>query len=463
MSTSAADAVRSVIRDCVETFHDTRWPQKEFQPGVSPVPVSGKVFDAEDVQYAVDAALDFWLTAGRFAEEFERDFAKTMGQRYCLLVNSGSSANLLAIAALTSLKLGNERLKPGDEVITVAAGFPTTVNPMIQHGLVPVFLDVDIPTYNIDVAKLEEAITDKTRAIMIAHTLGNPFNLEAVSKLAKEHDLWLIEDCCDAVGAEYAGQKVGTFGDIATVSFYPAHHMTMGEGGAVLTQSPKLKKLLESFRDWGRDCWCAPGVDNTCGKRFDQQLGNLPEGYDHKYTYSHIGYNLKLSDMQAAIGCSQLKKLPGFIERRRENFEYLTAGLADSRDLLELPQATANSQPSWFGFPITIRQEAPISRTDMTRWLETRKIGTRLLFAGNLLRQPAYANIQHRVVGDLTNTDRVMTNTFWVGVYPGLTRPMLDWIVESIQEGLTANQNVRAAVASCTPACASTCGVRKAG
>lgn len=463
MSTSAADAVRSVIRDCVETFHATRWPEKEFQPGVTPVPVSGKVFDAEDVQYAVDAALDFWLTAGRFAEEFERDFAKTMGQRYCLLVNSGSSANLLAIAALTSPKLGNERLQPGDEVITVAAGFPTTVNPMIQHGLVPVFLDVDIPTYNIDVARLEEAITDKTRAIMIAHTLGNPFNLEAVAKVAKEHDLWLIEDCCDAVGAEYAGQKVGTFGDIATVSFYPAHHMTMGEGGAVLTQSPKLKKLLESFRDWGRDCWCAPGVDNTCGKRFAQQLGNLPEGYDHKYTYSHIGYNLKLSDMQAAIGCSQLKKLPGFIERRRENFEYLTAGLSSSSNLLELPKATANSQPSWFGFPITVRDDSPIGRTDMTRWLETRKIGTRLLFAGNLLRQPAYENIQHRVVGDLTNTDRVMMNTFWVGVYPGLTRPMLDWIIDSIKEGLTASSDVRAALANCGPACGSTCGVRKAG
>ncbi len=298
---------------------------------------------------------------------------------------------------------------------------------------------------------------------MIAHTLGNPFNLEAVAKVAKEHDLWLIEDCCDAVGAEYAGQKVGTFGDIATVSFYPAHHMTMGEGGAVLTQSPKLKKLLESFRDWGRDCWCAPGVDNTCGKRFAQQLGNLPDGYDHKYTYSHIGYNLKLSDMQAAIGCSQLKKLPGFIERRRQNFEYLTAGLADSSDLIELPKATANSQPSWFGFPITVREDSPIGRTDMTRWLETRKIGTRLLFAGNLLRQPAYANIQHRVVGNLANTDRVMMNTFWVGLYPGLTPPMLDWIIDSIKEGLAATSEVRAALANCGPACGSTCGVRKAG
>lgn len=430
---------------------------------MTPVPVSGKVFDAEDVQYAVDAALDFWLTAGRFAEEFERDFAKTMDQRFCLLVNSGSSANLLAIAALTSPKLGNDCLQPGDEVITVAAGFPTTVNPLIQHGLVPVFLDVDIPTYNIDVTKLEEAITRKTRAIMIAHTLGNPFNLEAIAKIAKAHDLWLIEDCCDAVGAEYAGQKVGTFGDIATVSFYPAHHMTMGEGGAVLTQSPKLKKLLESFRDWGRDCWCAPGVDNTCGKRFGQQLGNLPEGYDHKYTYSHIGYNLKLSDMQAAIGCSQLKKLPHFIERRRENFDYLTAGLASASDLIELPKATPNSQPSWFGFPITVRDNAPISRTDMTRWLETRKIGTRLLFAGNLLRQPAYANIKHRVVGELTNTDRVMMNTFWVGVYPGLSPAMLDWIIDSIQEGLTANSQVRAAIDNCGPACGSGCGVRKAG
>lgn len=468
VSTTAttADAIRTDIRQRVESFHAARWPAKEFTPGVTAVPVSGKVFDAEDVQHAVDAALDFWLTAGRFAEEFERDFAVQMGQRFCLLVNSGSSANLLAVAALTSPKLGADRLKPGDEVITVAAGFPTTVNPILQHGLIPVFLDVDIPTYNIDVTKLEEAITTKTRAIMIAHTLGNPFNLEAVAKVAQAHDLWLIEDCCDAVGAEYAGQKVGTFGDIATVSFYPAHHMTMGEGGAVLTQSPKLKKLLESFRDWGRDCWCAPGVDDTCGKRFCWQLGNLPEGYDHKYTYSHIGYNLKLSDMQAAIGVSQLKKLAEFIQHRRENFDYLSQGLSDMTDLIELPSATPQSRPSWFGFPITVKREAPLSRTELTRWLESRKIGTRLLFAGNLLRQPAYAGIPHRVVGDLHNTDRIMLSTFWVGVFPGLSKAMLDWMIDSIKAGLTDPQSVSAVKSSCGQVCggeATQTSQRKAG
>ncbi|MEZ6137470.1 MAG: lipopolysaccharide biosynthesis protein RfbH [Pirellulaceae bacterium] len=439
MTTDTASTLRDGIMESVAKFYDARWPAKDFEPGVSPVPVSGRVFDADDVQHAVDASLDFWLTAGRFADAFERDFASEMDQRHCLLVNSGSSANLLAIAALTSPKLGKERLKPGDEVITVAAGFPTTVNPILQHGLVPVFLDVDIPTYNIDIERLEEAITDKTAAIMIAHTLGNPFNLQAVAEVAKRHDLWLIEDCCDAIGAEYDGQKVGTFGDIATVSFYPAHHMTMGEGGAVLTQAPRLKKLLESFRDWGRDCWCAPGVDNTCAKRFCWQLGKLPEGYDHKYTYSHIGYNLKISDMQAAIGVSQLKKLPEFIVRRRENFQYLHDGLSDLEGQILLPKATPNSHPSWFGFPITVTEDSPLRRTEMTRWLESRKIGTRLLFAGNLLRQPAYANIPHRVVGNLTNTDRIMMDTFWLGVYPGLTKPMLDWVIASVREGLSGN------------------------
>ncbi len=454
MSILQADSLRDDIRDKVGKYYSAAWPAKPFEPGKTPVPVSGKVFDAEDIQHAVDASLDFWLTAGRFADEFEREFAKVMDQRSCLLVNSGSSANLLAIAALTSPKLGNDRLKPGDEVITVAAGFPTTVNPIIQHGLIPVFLDVDIPTYNIDVTRLEEALSDKTRAIMIAHTLGNPFDLAAISDFAKKHDLWLIEDCCDAVGAEYAGQKVGTFGDIATVSFYPAHHMTMGEGGAVLTRSPKLKKLLESFRDWGRDCWCPPGVDDTCGKRFCWQLGELPEGYDHKYTYSHIGYNLKLSDMQAAIGVSQLKKLPNFIQSRRENFEYLTNALECESDLIELPVATPNSNPSWFGFPITVRDTAPISRFHMTRLLESRKIGTRLLFAGNLLRQPAYQGIPHRVVGPLINTDRIMNDTFWVGVYPGLSKAMLDWIVDSIRFGLSGEYVVEKSKRDCQESCA---------
>jgi CDP-6-deoxy-D-xylo-4-hexulose-3-dehydrase len=453
MSNPQANELRNAIREKVGEYYSAAWPAKEFVPGQTHVPVSGKVFDADDIQHAVDASLDFWLTAGRFADEFEREFAKVMDQRSCLLVNSGSSANLLAIAALTSPKLGKDRLMPGDEVITVAAGFPTTVNPMLQHGLVPVFLDVDIPTYNIDISRLEEALSEKTRAIMIAHTLGNPFDLKAVSEFAQKHDLWLIEDCCDAVGAEYDGQKVGTFGDIATVSFYPAHHMTMGEGGAVLTRSTKLKKLIESYRDWGRDCWCPPGVDNTCGKRFCWQLGSLPEGYDHKYTYSHIGYNLKLSDMQAAIGVSQLKKLPEFIRRRRENFDYLSASLASVSDLIELPKATANSTPSWFGFPITVKENAPISRFDMTRLLESRKIGTRLLFAGNLLRQPAYQGIQHRVVGDLTNTDRIMNDTFWVGVFPGLTTEMLDWIVDSIKFGLSGEHVPEKPVSNCQETC----------
>jgi CDP-6-deoxy-D-xylo-4-hexulose-3-dehydrase len=453
MSGRCPDTLRSDIRERVDAFYSANWPQKAFVPGVTPVPVSGKVFDAEDVQHAVDASLDFWLTAGRFADEFERKFAETMDQRYCLLVNSGSSANLLAVAALTSPKLGDDRLQPGDEVITVAAGFPTTVNPIIQHGMVPVFVDVDIPTYNIDVSRLEEALSKKTRAVMIAHTLGNPFDLAVVSEFAKKHDLWLIEDCCDAVGAEFAGRKVGTFGDIATVSFYPAHHLTMGEGGAVLTSSPKLKKLLESFRDWGRDCWCPPGVDNTCGKRFCWQLGNLPEGYDHKYTYSHIGYNLKLSDMQAAVGVSQLKKLPEFIRKRRENFAYLSERLSEQSEYLELPKATPGSDPSWFGYPITIKSGSPISRFEMTRLLESRKIGTRLLFAGNLLRQPAYRGVRHRVVGSLANTDRIMNDTFWIGVFPGLTRPMLDWIVETIQFGLSSDYVSASTTAHCVGSC----------
>jgi CDP-6-deoxy-D-xylo-4-hexulose-3-dehydrase len=355
-----------------------------------------------------------------------------------MLVNSGSSANLVALSALTSPQLGERRLRPGDEVITAAAGFPTTVNPIIQNQLIPVFLDIHIPTYNIDTALLEEAIGPRTKAIMIAHTLGNPFNLDAVMDIARKHKLWVIEDTCDAVGAEYHGRKVGTFGHLATVSFYPAHHITMGEGGAVLTNSPILKKLVESFRDWGRDCWCEPGVDNTCGKRFDWQLGDLPHGYDHKYTYSHIGYNLKLTDMQAAVGVAQLKKLPQFIERRRANFAYLYEALKPLEDVLVLPEATPASDPSWFGFPITLRDSAPLDRNALVRQLEARKIGTRLLFCGNLIRQPAYQDVPYRVVGTLNESDRVMNRTFWVGIYPGLDEERLDHIARCVAEAFAA-------------------------
>jgi CDP-6-deoxy-D-xylo-4-hexulose-3-dehydrase len=433
-------SVRQEILNLVEAHFNESWPTRPFRPGVDPVPVSGKVFDAEDIRFLVDASLDFWLTTGRYAREFERDFAKVFGLRSALLVNSGSSANLVALTALTSPRLGNKRLKPGDEIITVATGFPTTVNPIIQNGCVPVFVDVHLPTYNIDVSQLEAARSDRTRGVMIAHTLGNPFDLDAVAGFCAKHDLWLIEDCCDAVGAEYAGKKVGTFGDLATTSFYPAHHITMGEGGAVLTDSPVLKKIAESYRDWGRDCWCEPGCDNTCGKRFDWQLGSLPHGYDHKYTYSHIGYNLKVTDMQAAVGLSQLRKLPHFIEARRANFDYLRSALEPFADALLLPEPTPNGAPSWFGFPITVKPASPASRDQLVRALEARRIGTRLLFGGNLLRQPAYEGTQHRVVGSLTNADRVMKDTFWLGVYPGITRPMMDFVVESIRDTLAGTQ-----------------------
>jgi CDP-4-dehydro-6-deoxyglucose reductase, E1 len=400
------------------------------------------VFDAHELELLVESALDFWLTTGRFATEFEQRFARWMGVRHCLLVNSGSSANLVALSALTSPKLGDRRLRPGDEVITAAEGFPTTVNPILQQQLVPVFLDSHIPTYNLDVARLEEAIGPRTRAIMVAHTLGNPFDLATVMRVAKQHDLWVIEDTCDAVGATYDGRKVGTFGDLATVSFYPAHHMTMGEGGAVLVRDPKLKVIAESFRDWGRDCWCDPGKDNTCGKRFDWQLGELPCGYDHKYIYSHVGYNLKLTDMQAAVGVAQLDKLEGFIAARRRNFDYLKEGLAGLEEQVILPEATPHSVPSWFGFPITVREAAGIERNAVIAGLEQAKIATRLLFAGNLLRQPAYRDIPHRVVGELTNADRVMNQTFWLGLYPGLGEPQLAYVIETLQ-GLLAAARTR--------------------
>ena len=423
-----ADHLRAQILALVGEYFNEAFPQKQFIPGESPVPVAGRVFDASEIQLLVDSSLDFWLTTGRFAHQFEKEFARVFNMRHAILVNSGSSANLLALTCLTSASLGERRLKAGDEVITVATGFPTTVNPIFQNNLIPVFVDVDIPTYNIDVTQLEAALSGRTRAVMIAHTLGNPFNLEAVTQFCKAHDLWLIEDCCDAVGATYNQQPVGRFGDVATVSFYPAHHITMGEGGAVLTDKPKLKKIIESFRDWGRDCWCEPGKDNTCGKRFNWQLGDLPHGYDHKYTYSHIGYNLKLTDMQAAVGVAQLGKLPGFIKRRRDNFRYLHQSLRELQEYFILPQATPNSDPSWFGLPLYVRPEAPFKRDEIIRWLESRKIGTRLLFGGNLTRQPAYRGQKYRIIGDLPRSDEVMQNVFWIGIYPGLTTEMLDYV-----------------------------------
>jgi len=428
----AAGAIRAQILDLVSEYHAVAFPDAPFVAGSSPIPVSGRVFDDDDIVKLVDSSLDFWLTTGRFAAEFERKFAKRMGLRHCLLVNSGSSANLVAFSALTSPKLGDRQILPGDEVITTATGFPTTVNPAIQYGAVPVFLDVDVPTYNIDVSLLEEALSPKTKAVMVAHTLGNPFDLATITDFCRRNGLWLIEDCCDAVGARYDGKPVGTFGDLATVSFYPAHHITMGEGGAVLCNQGAIKVLAESFRDWGRDCWCEPGKDNTCGKRFDQQFGTLPAGYDHKYVYSHIGYNLKVTDMQAAVGVAQLAKLDGFIEARTRNFDHLYEGLSDLQDCLLLPETTPNSEPSWFGFPVAMRPEAPISRNDLVRALNDRGIGTRLVFAGNLLRQPAYLDITHRVVGDLTNADFVMENALWLGVFPGLTPDHIDHVIDVV-------------------------------
>ncbi len=430
MINSRAEELRSHIRDKVAEYYAVAFPVKDFIPGETPVPVSGRVFDATELQYLVDSSLDFWLTTGRFAAEFECDFAKFFGMRYAILVNSGSSANLLALSCLSSTELGERRLQPGDEVITIAAGFPTTVNPIIQNQMVPVFVDVTIPTYNVDISQLEAALSDRTKAVILAHTLGNPFDLDGVTAFARKHNLWLIEDCCDAVGATYNGRPVGTFGDLATVSFYPAHHITMGEGGCVLTNDPVLKKLVESFRDWGRDCWCEPGKDNTCDKRFGWKLGNLPDGYDHKYTYSHIGYNLKLTDMQAAIGVAQLKKLPAFIKSRQRNFEILYDGLKDLKDFFILPQATAGSEPSWFGFPLAVRPGAPFDRCMVIDTLHHNAIGTRLLFGGNLVRQPAYLKLPHRVVGELVNSDFVMNNVFWIGLYPGLQMSALQYTID---------------------------------
>lgn len=407
---------------------------KSFVPGQTAIPASGKVIGARELQFLVEASLDGWLTTGRFNDEFERKLAAFLGVKHVLTTNSGSSANLLAFTALTSPSLGLRALKAGDEVISVAAGFPTTVNPIIQNGCVPVFVDVHIPTYNVDVSQLEAAISDKTRAIMLAHTLGNPYNLKVVTELARKHRLWLVEDCCDALGSTYDGRLVGTFGDIGTLSFYPAHHITMGEGGAVFTSNSELKRILESFRDWGRDCYCAPGMENTCGKRFGWELGALPKGYDHKYTYSHAGFNLKITDMQAACGLAQLERLPGFIERRRANFNFLRKRLESLRDFLILPEPTESSDPSWFGFLITLRDNAPVNRVDLLKYLDQYRIGTRLLFAGNLVRQPYFASRKFRVVGELPRTDKILNDTFWIGVYPGLTEEMLDYSAAKIEE-----------------------------
>jgi len=431
--TEKAARLRQQILHLVAEYAQAAFPARRFSPGEDLVPVSGKVFDAAELRLLVDSSLDFWLTAGRYAQQFEREFARWIGARHCLLVNSGSSANLVALATLTSPRLGERRLQPGDEVITLAAGFPTTVNPILQNGLVPVFLDVALPTYNADVSQLDAALSMRTRAIVFAHTLGNPFDVGEVTRFARKHGLWLIEDCCDAVGSTYFGRKTGTFGDLATVSFYPAHHITMGEGGAVLTNTPLLHTVAESFRDWGRDCWCEPGCDNTCGKRFDWQLGDLPSGYDHKYTYSHIGYNLKLTDMQAAIGVAQLEKLDYFVEARRRNFRTLREGLAEMEEFLVLPEATTGAEPSWFGFPLAVRRGAPFTRNQATRFLEDRKIATRLLFGGNLVRQPAYREARYRIAGSLAQTDYVMNQVFWIGLHPGIQGQILDYMVDTLR------------------------------
>jgi len=428
-----ANQLKQQILDLVARYADETLMPRPFVAGQSVVPPSGKVIGAAELQHMVEASLDGWLTAGRFNEAFEKRLGEFLGVRHVLTTNSGSSANLLALTALTSPKLGERALKPGDEVITVAAGFPTTVNPILQNGLVPVFVDVHIPTYNIDVSVLEAAISKRTRAIMVAHTLGNPYNLDEVTRLARKHNLWLVEDCCDALGSSYDGKLVGTFGDIGTLSFYPAHHITMGEGGAVFTNDPDLKGLIESFRDWGRDCYCAPGCDNTCKKRFGWQLGSLPFGYDHKYTYSHMGYNLKITDMQAACALAQMDRLEGFVAARKNNFRFLKDRLRSVEEFLVLPEATPRSDPSWFGFPLTLREDAGSTRVDLLTYLDQHKIGTRLLFAGNLIRQPYFEGRPHRVSGTLANTDAIMERAFWIGVYPGLSEEMLGCVADRLE------------------------------
>jgi CDP-6-deoxy-D-xylo-4-hexulose-3-dehydrase len=429
-----ADKTKKEIFRLVEDYCKDTFAKKSFDPGKSHVPVSGKVFDADDINHIVESALDGWFTTGRFNDAFEKELAQFINTKRVITVNSGSSANLLAFAALTSKELGERALKPGDEFITVAVSFPTTINPAISYGLKPVFLDVNPQTYNIDVTRLEEALSEKTKAIIIAHTLGNPFDVETVSAFAKKYNLWLIEDCCDALGAMVNGKHVGTFGDLATLSFYPAHHITMGEGGAVFTKQSKLVTLLESFRDWGRDCWCAPGCENTCGKRFAWEMGGLPFGYDHKYIYSHLGYNLKITDMQAALGLAQLKKLPDFIKARRNNFDKLKKGLSPLKDKIILPEPTPGTEPSWFGFLITLKENAGISRNDLIDKLTEVNIGTRLLFAGDIRKQPYFAHIDYRSIGELKNTEVIMNNTFWLGVTPMISDNMLDFVIEKMNE-----------------------------
>lgn len=431
MPPTAAE-IRKQISSLVSDYYDAVFGDREFIAGVTPVPVAGRVFNANEMNLLVASGLDFWLTAGPYACEFEKKFAHFFGLRHAVLVNSGSSANLLAVSALTSPLLGEKRLKPGDEVLTVAAGFPTTVNAIIQNRLIPVFLDVTLPTYNVDVNQLEGAFSEKTRAVVLAHTLGNPFDLKTVKEFCDRHSLWLIEDCCDALGATFEHQQVGSFGEMSTASFYPAHHITMGEGGAIVTGNSQLKSILESFRDWGRDCWCPPGSDNTCGKRYDWDFPNIPEGYDHKYVYSHIGYNLKATDMQAAVGLAQMEKLESFIGTRRSNFDILYKGLKDLENYLIMPEATQGSYPSWFGFPLALRKETPFSRKALLQFLQEKKIGSRLLFGGNLTRQPAYKDVIYRIATSLENTDFVMSQVFWLGVYPGLNRPMLNYVIETM-------------------------------
>ena len=439
MENAKTQAIRVQISQLVDEYAAIALAPQLFMPGFSVVPPSGKVVGAEELKNMVDASLDGWLTTGRFNAEFEKKLAAFIGVKHLITVNSGSSANLVAFSTLTSPKLGERAIQKGDEVIGVAAGFPTTVNPILQFGAVPVFVDVDHLTHNIDASKIEAAISPKTKAIMLAHSLGNPFNLDVVTALCKKYNLWLVEDCCDALGTTYRGQMAGTFGDIATLSFYPAHHITMGEGGAVFTNNDELKSIAESFRDWGRDCYCQPGKDNTCGKRFCQKLGDLPLGYDHKYTYSHLGYNLKITDMQAACGLAQLEKASQFIQARKDNFAFLKERLKDCAEFVSLPEATEHSDPSWFGFPITLKENCPVTRLDLLTYLDQNKVGTRLLFAGNLTRQPYMAGANYRISGELTNTDNVMNNTFWIGVQPALTREMLEFAAQKIESYLGVN------------------------
>lgn len=439
MSQEKLSQIREEILQKVSEYGALKYQHQSFNPGETVVPVSGKLLDENELKCMVDASLDGWLTTGRFNEEFEKKLAHFLGVKYLLTTNSGSSANLLAFSALTSNKLGERAIQPGDEVITVAGGFPTTVNPMMHHGIIPVFVDLDLATHNIDVTQLENAYSRKVKAVMLAHSLGNPFNLKVILDFCKKYNLWLIEDNCDALGSKYNGQLTGTFGDIGTLSFYPAHHITMGEGGAVFTQNAKLKKIIESFRDWGRDCYCQPGKDNTCGKRFNWQLGDLPQGYDHKYTYSHMGFNLKITDMQAACGLAQLDKLDSFIQARKDNFNYLKEKLQSCEEFIHFPEATENSDPSWFGFLITLKKNANVNRVAFLKYLDQNKIGTRLLFAGNLTKQPYMINKQYRIVGNLDNTDFIMNNSFWIGVYPGLRKEMLDFMVNKIETFLGVN------------------------